>query len=189
MITKKADIIQVIQEDAWMMEVLQIVRKMDLPDWWICAGFVRAKVWDVLHEFPNRTTLPDVDVIYYDESNQTEVQEKVLEEKLHKYNPTIPWSVKNQARMHLLNQVPPYSSAEDAMAKFPETATAIGVCIDKQGELLLTAPHGIADLIQLEVKPTPYFLASEERRQIYKQRVQQKNWTTIWTELTIDHIY
>lgn len=62
----KEDIIDVIREDSWMMEILRVARTLNLPDWWVCAGFVRSKIWDVLHGFSVRTPLQDVDVIYYD---------------------------------------------------------------------------------------------------------------------------
>ncbi len=37
-------IISLIKDDQWMMEVLQAARSLNLPDWWICAGFVRSKM-------------------------------------------------------------------------------------------------------------------------------------------------
>lgn len=40
----KDEIISIIREDVWMMEILQSVKTLNLPDWWICAGFVRSKV-------------------------------------------------------------------------------------------------------------------------------------------------
>lgn len=68
-INSEADIIQLVQDDPWMMDILENARSLQLPDWWVCAGFVRSKVWDVIHNFEERTPLPDVDVIYFDNSN------------------------------------------------------------------------------------------------------------------------
>lgn len=67
LIKSEEDILWLIREDKWMMELLKCAKSLNLPDWWICAGFVRSKIWDVLHGFNERTTLPDIDVIYYDE--------------------------------------------------------------------------------------------------------------------------
>ena len=39
---------------------------------------------------------------------------------------------KNQARMHVVNNMLPYSSSVDAISKFPETATALGVTLDEK---------------------------------------------------------
>ena len=129
------------------MDILRSAQSLNLPDWWVCAGFVRSKIWDVLHEFKERTPLPDIDVIYFDESNTDEEIEKSYESILKQRQPTIPWSVKNQARMHTVNNDFPYSSSTEAIAKFPETATALGVKLDEEGKLVLTAPHGIKDVV------------------------------------------
>ena len=75
-ITTEKEIIAFIQEDKWMMELLKCAKSLNLPDWWICAGFVRSKIWDVLHGFDERTTIPDIDVIYYDRTNIEKSVEK-----------------------------------------------------------------------------------------------------------------
>lgn len=105
------DIKDIIRQDKCMMEVLKIVQSQNLPDWWIGAGFVRNKVWDVLHGYKERTPLNDIDVIYFDETDLSESKEKALEKVLHqKLN--IPWSVKNQARMAIVRGDGPYRNAE-----------------------------------------------------------------------------
>ena len=130
MLKNEEDVIKLIQCDEKMMEIIKVASTLNLPDWWICAGFVRSKIWDALHEFNDRTEPPDVDVIYFDNTKIDEDYEKKLENKLIKLMPHIPWSVKNEARMHVINNLPPYTSSEDAISKFPETATALGVKLD-----------------------------------------------------------
>lgn len=181
------EVINLISSDKQMMEILKVVKTLELPDWWVCAGFVRSKIWDTLHGF-HKTEIPDVDVIYFDDKNINEEFEKVLEKKLKSLMPHIPWSVKNQARMHIINQLPPFSSSEDAISKFPETATALGVKLDEEDCLVLTAPWGLDDVIHLEVKPTPYFQQSKELATIYEKRIQKKNWKSIWYKIKIYHI-
>ncbi|WP_240758371.1 nucleotidyltransferase family protein [Lysinibacillus sp. SGAir0095] len=181
-------ILTIIREDSWMMEILQTVKILDLQDWWICAGFVRSKIWDTIHEFDFRTPIADVDVIYFDPSNVEELEEKQYEEILKSLLPNIPWSVKNEARMHLRNNCPPYKSSIDAISKFPETATALGVKLDSQDHLILTAPCGIQDVVNMVVKPTPYILKNKEKGMIYEERVASKNWQTVWKKLEIHHI-
>ena len=178
-------IISWIQEDKWMMDMLKTAKLLDLPDWWICAGFVRSKVWDVLHNFSERTPYADIDVIYFNEINISEAEEKKWEEKLRTFIPDVPWSVKNQARMHKLNNLSPYTSSEDGISKFPETATALGVKLDANNNVILTAPWGIQDLIQMVVRPTPFFLESKDRMQIYEERLSKKNWKRTWSKLKI----
>ena len=184
----KEDIISLIKEDEWMMDILRSVRILKLPDWWVCAGFVRSKIWDTLHDFSERTPIPDIDVIFFDQTNISEFVEKKLEEKLKSLNPDIPWSVKNEARMHMKSNVSPYSSSVDAISKFPETATALGVKLNITDNVILTAPWGISDVVNLEVKPTPFFTKNKKRIEIYEERMTKKNWISIWSKLKIHHI-
>lgn len=183
----EADIKRMIEDDIWMMNILHLTKLLGLPDWWICAGFVRSKIWDTLHGYHERTPLPDIDVIYCDLADITETKEKELEAQLKSYDPTIPWSVKNQARMHHVNNVSPYISSVDAISKFPETATAFGVALDHEENLMLAAPCGIHDVINLEIRPTPYFKETNERIQIYKSRVLNKNWGMKWPKVKVYH--
>ena len=186
-IQTEQDIIRLIENDKWMMNVLQMAKSLELPDWWICAGFVRSKIWDTLHDYEAKTAMPDVDVIYYDSLHQDEIYEQSLETKLMNIDATIPWSVKNQARMHVVNNMPPYSSSANAISKFPETATALGVTLDELNNVILTAPCGIEDVLSLQVKPTAHFLKSKERLHMYKNRVIKKNWQSKWPNITITY--
>jgi len=186
LIRTEEDILSLISEDKWMMDILQAAKALNLPDWWICAGFVRSKVWDALHNFKDRTALPDIDVIYFDPTNIDESVEKEYEARLLRLMPNLPWSVKNEARMHLANNISPYSSSVDAISKFPEIASALGVSIDGEGNLILAAPWGIEDVINFEIRPTPYFMETKERKFMYEERIRKKNWKSIWKSLKVD---
>ncbi len=179
------DVIRIIVEDADMMEILRAARALNLPDWWVCAGFVRSKIWDTLHGFSSRTVLADVDVIYFDDQHMDELVEKKLEEELRTILPDVPWSVKNEARMHMVNNLPPYLSSVDAISKFPETATALGVKLDDDEKVILTAPWGIKDVLHLEVKPTPHFIVNKDLARIYKERIVKKNWQSVWKQVKV----
>jgi uncharacterized protein len=186
-IKNEEDILQLVRDDEWMMEILKAAKSLQLPDWWVCAGFVRTKIWDVLHNFDKRTPMADVDVVYFDPANLDEKVEKKFEEKINKLLPGIPWSVKNEARMHVINDIPPYNSSVDAISKFPETVTALGLKLGPYDEVILTAPHGIEDVLNLEVKPTPYFMEFASRRAIYEERLRKKNWSVNWERVKVFH--
>ncbi|MCA1054344.1 nucleotidyltransferase family protein [Rossellomorea aquimaris] len=188
MLKTEEDILSLIEQDDEMMEILKAAKKLDLPDWWICAGFVRSKIWDALHGFDERTQTPDVDVIYFDVTRLDEVFEKECENELRRMMPAIPWSVKNEARMHVINHIPPYTSSVDAISKFPETATALGVKLDKRNRLVLAAPCGVEDVLNLQLKPTAYFRETAERAAIYEERIRKKGWKGIWDKITVHHI-
>ncbi|CAM3870140.1 nucleotidyltransferase family protein [Alkalicoccus chagannorensis] len=180
MLRNEADVRRIIEEDTWMMDILRTAARLKLPDGWICAGFVRTKIWDTLHGYRDRTPIADVDVIYFDPTDQSEAIEKAYEAELYALRPDVPRSVKNEARMHEVNDIAPYTSAEDAIARFPETATAIGVKLHDDDQLQLTAPHGVEDLLHLRRRPTPAFQAGTDLYSVYVRRGIEKNWQAKW---------
>lgn len=184
LIKTEEELKSLIAADEWMMKVLTTLEKLQLPDSWVCAGFIRSKVWDHLHEKEYRTPLADIDVIYFDKVNSLEKYEKQYEQELTKYLPNEPWSVKNQARMHVVNNSEPYQSSIDGMAHFPEIPTAIGVRLTN-GRLEIAAPHGIKHLVSGIVAPTPYFQKDSPMHEVYLNRVRNKQWELSWSKLQI----
>ena len=77
-----------------------------------------------------------------------------------------------------------YKSSLDALSKFPERCTAIGVRL-KEGNIELIAPYGIDDIASFIVQPTPYFEEDSERIIAYQNRVTKKNWQEKWPQLVI----
>ncbi|AJD89705.1 hypothetical protein JMA_03880 [Jeotgalibacillus malaysiensis] len=170
--------------DKETLEILKTVQQLNLEDWWVCAGYVRKKVWDELSREKENIPLADIDVIYFNAVDLSEETEKSYEAELHCLLPGLPWSVKNQARMHLVNGLEPYESARDAIAKFPETVTALGIKLDSADRFVFYAPHGIEDLLNFHIRPTPYFRVDALRKRIFEQRRQKKNWSSNWPEVT-----
>ncbi len=183
--SRQQTIVQWIEDDGWMMDILRSVRHLDLPDSWVCAGFVRSKIWDMLHQIDSRTVLADIDVVYYDPNQLDENNEKEWERQLFRMQPAVPWSVKNEARMHIANRIEPYTSTVDAISCFPETATALGVRLDEDDQVILVAPCGLEDVFEMKIRVNPRFLQTRGDVHIYQQRVQQKNWQHTWNRLTI----
>ena len=173
-----------IASDHRRMRVLGIVRDLGLPDCWVAAGFVRNCVWDHAHRRPAAPLEQDVDVIWFDAADCLPERDAAVEEALRRRDPTLAWSVKNQARMHHRNGDAPYSSATDAMRYWPETATAVGVRLDDEGGIDVAAPLGLADLFELVVRPTQRFRS--DKRAIYMDRLRAKDWNRIWPDLKID---
>lgn len=174
------DIVRLVERDAWMMEVLRAAAALALPDWMIGAGFVRSKVWDTLHGYTERTPVPDIDVIYFDPADCSEEAEERLQERLREKMP-LQWSVTNQARMHVENHEKPYKNSEDALAHWVETPTCVAVTL-RAGRVELIAPHGIADLVNLVVRPSPLYSRGIA---LYRERVKKKRWQERWPKLKI----
>ena len=172
---------QYLLENASIIDDLKSVRELSLPDWYIAAGYVRSIVWDRLHGYEPNGRHNDIDVVYFDRRNTTKEVERQLEQRLIERTGNPKWSVKNQARMHEKNGLPPFQSTEDAIAHWPETVTAIGVRLDDNDTLQIVAPYGLQDLFDMVVRRSPHF----QDRVYYSQRVQKKNWKKCWPMLTI----
>lgn len=169
---------EILRADPARWRLLGVVAALDLPDCWIGAGFVRNAVWQHLH---GRSELPlegDVDVIWHDPDCADAAEDRRLEAQLAKLEPSFDWSVKNQARMHTRNGDAPYSSSSDAMAHWPETATAVAARRRGSDGCEIAAPLGLDDLFDLVLRPTLRFRG--EKRAIYEQRVLSKSWTKTW---------
>ena len=175
-------ILDSIKKDQWKMEALETVCSLNLPDWLIGAGFIRNSTWDILHGYTARPHSTDIDVAYFDSSDLSEETE-IKYQNLLKKKFDADWSVTNQARMAKINnQAEEYVSTEDAIAHWPETATAIGVTLKTSGELKLIAPYGIDDLVSLSLRMTPQFGDGIEA---FNARIAKKEWLLKWPQLKI----
>jgi hypothetical protein len=163
-----------------ILSILKQVEALWIEDCWVGAGLIRNAIWNHLHGRPVTPSLDsDVDVVYWDPSDTSPERDVAIEKQLLKEYAGIPWSVHNQARMHERNGDAPYRSTEDAIRRWPETATAIAARLSGTGVAVL-APHGVQDLVNLIVRPTPAFA---QKQSIYGARISSKDWARRWPGL------
>lgn len=178
-LTLEQKLITIIKNDEWMMHVLKMVSDLKLPDCWIGAGFIRNKVWDVLHN-KERTLLNDIDIIYFDKNKPDKEYDIHIENQLKKVSSDLNWSVKNQARMHHRNGHKPYTDCNHAISFWPETATSIAIRLCDNDHIEYIAPYDLNDLFDLLVIPTPEFDIKT-----YTDRIVKKGWKETWRKLEI----
>lgn len=172
-------LIEMVRSDERIMKALVRVRKLNLPQGCVAAGFIRNLVWDIKHGYENRTPPNDVDVLYYNPTVITKEIDRKYESQLKEMDPTLEWQVKNQARMHLKHHDTPYQSVEDAMKHWAETATAVGVRLENNEELTVIAPFGLDDLFGLILRCGP-FVADKDA---FQRRCNEKRWLEKWPKL------
>ncbi len=162
-----------------MLHALQVLAAHGPPGAWIGAGFLRNAVWDAAHgRAPDPGTLADLDVVYHDPTNADPARDAAIEGELRRVLP-LPWQVANQARMHCRNGHAPYGGLAEALARWPETATAIAARWDGVGVAVL-APHGVADLLCLVLRPTP-----GTPPEVVRTRMIAKRWIDRWPQLRL----
>ncbi|CAI0923469.1 nucleotidyltransferase family protein [Serratia liquefaciens] len=171
-------IIQWLQQDNERMMALRTARRLGLNDWCLGAGFVRNLVWDQRHGYAMPTPLNDIDVIHFDPQRPEAERDHMLETRLQEWLPQ-PWSVKNQARMHLRSGRAPYRNSEDAISFWTEVETAVGARLNADDSITLVAPFGLEGLFA----DTITFNAKNGDLDAYEQRVVGKGWLQRWPRL------
>lgn len=172
-------IISLIESDSLRMKALTAVRSLNLPDCLIGAGFVRNKIWDSV--FGSDTALNDVDVIYYCKLDCSETRDRALKTKLESLEPDLPWSVKNQARMHIKNNDSPYLNTLDAMSYWPEKQTSIGVYMNSDAQIIIRNCFDMALQFNSCIDRNP-----NRSVEVFKKRIATKGWLGIWPKLNVN---
>lgn len=183
LIRSEADISRLIEEDAWRMDVLKAAEKLNLPDWWIGAGFLRNIVWDTIE---GNASLPtrDVDLAYFDPVDIALDTDLDYDNQMKRDYPFAEWEVRNQARMHHVNNFEPFQSTADGIAHWPETATCVGVRLENR-KLHYLFCYGTDDLFNLIARPAPIF-QSANLISIFHDRTDKKQWQQKWPNLRIE---
>jgi hypothetical protein len=99
----ESELLALIAAQPERLNLLRVVRDHGPQDAWVAAGFVRNAVWDVLHGYADSTPLSDIDVLYFSADCLAPEADYAWERRLLRACPDAPWSVRNQARMHLRN--------------------------------------------------------------------------------------
>ena len=172
---------QLLLRDTFRMNCLKTARQLKLKDCYLAAGFLRNAIWDHLHALPEMTPLNDIDLVYFDATDSSEATEQRLAQRLNHLLPSAGWEVRNQARMHIRHGHRPYQNTAEGIAQWPEVATCVGVRLEDDDSLSFCAPFGLEQNWSLQLKLNSY----NPKPQLFAQRMQQKNWLTLWPKLRI----
>jgi hypothetical protein len=178
---------EIVRTDPRLMRILREVRNLDLPEWAVGAGVIRTAVWDRLHGKDRSTELNDVDVAYFDTKDLEREREHAAERLLAQRVPEIRWDVTNEAAVHLWYEskfgypIKPLRSVEEAVATWPETATAVAVTLLPDDRLKVIAPLGLEDLFSMIWRRNPRQVTVE----IFHRRLREKRVEETWPKVTV----
>lgn len=83
---------QLILENERLLDILTIIKNLELEDCWLAAGTLRNFLWNYLSDQPLMAHQQDVDVVFFDP--KISYQETLeLEAKLKRNYPEYPWSI------------------------------------------------------------------------------------------------
>lgn len=148
------------------LQVLKVVRDLDLPDGMIFSGAVYQPVWNHLTGRAPDYGIKDYDVAYHDASDISyEAEDVVIRQVAAAFDEPLKSlvEVRNQARVHLWFEkkfgadepYPPLETSADALKRFVATAFCVGVRLEADDSLSVFAPFGLEDLFALHLRPNP----------------------------------
>ncbi|WP_428643091.1 nucleotidyltransferase family protein [Roseibium sp.] len=170
-----------------VFDILATIRDLQLPDAWLVSGGLYQTVWNILTERPHLHGIKDFDVIYFDGSDLSyEAEDKVI----RKVNAALPelaslLEVRNQARVHLWYEkrfgrpYRPLDCAMDALTTYAARTHAIAARLGVNGNLILHAPFGLANMFGMRLVPN----YTQDNRETYAEKA--KRMKALWPELTV----
>ncbi|HEX2130247.1 MAG TPA: nucleotidyltransferase family protein [Actinophytocola sp.] len=170
-----------------LVEVLTRAAKLDLPGWYLTAGCVFQTVWNVVTDRPPNAGIKDYDLFYFDDSDLGwDAENNAIRAGADAFaDLPVTVEIRNEARVHLWYEdrfgvpCPPYTSTEAAIDSFAATTCCLGVRLGGGGHWRVYAPHGLADVFNLVVRPNPVLAP----RSVYEAKA--RRWREHWPELTV----
>ncbi|MGH8982969.1 MAG: nucleotidyltransferase family protein [Acidimicrobiia bacterium] len=180
------ELTELVAASPWFVRVLEAAADVAAPNCWVGAGVVRDLVWDTrFGDGFHPDHVKDVDVVFFDPTDLRPERDQEIEEALVRRDGRVPWEAKNQAAVHTWYarrfgiEVEPLSSSLDAIATWPEFATAVGVRLDRVGRVEVAAPYGLDDLLDGVLRRNPRRVTLEE----YRRRLERKQPHLRWPRL------
>jgi hypothetical protein len=170
-----------------LAETLIRAATLDLPGWYLTAGCLVQTVWNVLTGRPPAEGIRDYDLFYFDAADLSWAAEDAVIQAGEKVFAGLPATVeiRNEARVHLWYEqrfgVPceAYTCTEAAIDAFPATTCCLGVRRRPGQRWRVYAPHGLADVFNLVVRPNPVLAP----RSVYEAKTTR--WRAQWPQLTV----
>ena len=177
----------VLRRNRVLAEVLSGAAVLNLPDWYLVAGCLYQTVWNVVAGQPPEAGILDYDLAYFDATDLSWQAEDAVIQAGHLLFGDLPAPVqiRNQARVHLWYEqkfgvpCPPHTSTEAAIDTFEATTACLGVRLLPGGRWRVYAPHGLADVFNLVVRPNPVLAP----RSVYQAKTAR--WRGQWPSLTV----
>lgn len=160
--TQRQALVDLIQDDAVLMEFLTGLNALGLPDPLLGSGAIYNTVWNALTDRPRHWGIKDADLVYFDPTDRSYDAEDSVIRRTQDYfsGSPIPVEVRNQARVHLWFpekfglDYPELSCSADMLLYFATRTHAVAARIE-DGQIAIFAPFGLDDLFSFRLTPNP----------------------------------
>ena len=147
-----------------VMELLEILNEVKLPNHYLAGGSVTQAVWNRKLGNAPLQNVKDFDVVYFDKSDSKPeaVYEREIE-SLKRYS--VPVDVKNQANVHewygakFGNEIEPLTESEDGIRMWLP-CFAVGVRL-QGNSIKVFAPFGLDDQANMKIRPNKTAMSKE----------------------------
>lgn len=173
--------ITILKKNDELMDVLNYIEKLKLPNFYIAAGSVFQTIWNYYDNNDLNYNIKDIDVIYYNSSDlsvETDIKYyNLINEYCKSKKYTYEIDVSNEARMHLWKKekynidVEPYINSEDAIDKWIATVHAVGIT-KVDNKIKVYAPYGLSDIFSKTIRPIKHKYNTKE---IYDKKASSWN--------------
>jgi hypothetical protein len=177
----------IIRASPLLMEVLEGLREVDLPDWLLVSGAIYNLAWNTLTNRPSLTGIKDVDVVYFEPGDLSyDAEDRVIRRLGERFaHLPRPVEVRNQARVHLWfpqkfgQPFTPLTSSAEMLARYASKTHAVGARLLAGDSLKIIAPFGLDDMFSFRMVPNPALF----NRPAHEAKAARAK--VIWPELTI----
>ncbi len=181
--------ISILEKNTELMDILDYIYKLKLPNYYIAAGSVFQTIWNYYDKKPLNYGISDIDIIYYNKDNLSVDMDiyyyNLIKDYCMKKGYNYEIDVSNEARMHLwqkekLNMdVPQYINSEDAINNWIATVHAIGITKENDS-IKIYAPYGLSDIYSRTIRPLKHKYTTKD---IYNKKA--KSWSERFDNLNI----
>lgn len=170
-----------------LMAILQVIRDEQLPDGWLVSGGIYQTVWNIITNRPPMHGIKDFDIIYFDGLDTSYEAEDAVIRRINTALPDLAdkLEVRNQARVHLWYEqrfgrpYRPLDCSMDALTTYAARTHAVAASLATDGEIVIHAPFGLANLFGLRLVPN----YSQDNFETYSEKAARMK--TLWPELQI----
>lgn len=179
---------RVLSANKTLIQVLERVATLKLPNWYVAAGSVSQTIWNSVSSLPPDTGIHDYDVVYFDATDLSyEAEDEVIQRGNRLFQDlSVEVEIRNQARVHLWYekrfgvQCATHQSVEGGIDSWISTSAMIGIRLLDDGEWSVYAPRGLSDFFNMVVRPNPTVGVKEA----YDKKTQR--WLGIWDKLVVE---
>lgn len=158
---RRAALIRLIGAMPVVLQILEAIRDLRLPDAWLVSGGIYQNTWNLMTGKPVGHGIKDYDVTYFDGGDLSYDAEDRVIRSVAAALPALSGMIetRNQARVHLWyparfgGAYPRLTCSTEALTLYASKTHAVAARMTVQGEIEIAAPFGLAALFAMRLVP------------------------------------